>query len=291
MIAAMLVGWVLACWPGAGSAQATPMSTGTVWAGGSAYVTMALVAPADQCQLTASSGGRTVSLSTITPTEMHIAWVWQVPARARSATWQVSAICGSSQIGVVLTVRGRRHHPTLTLARRLQVFQFGGEFPNPVQLQLGLLPALARTWWALTSSSILSAFHKGSAAGECTDYVVARRPDVVARVDVWAYVRELLAHTGSLGVNWAAKDWGVNAQQAGLSTGNRPQAGAVIVFQPGSYGALSQGHVALVSAVAVDGSFTISEMHAPAVARVTTRHFGARTARAMALDPGVTFIY
>ncbi|MDQ6605091.1 MAG: CHAP domain-containing protein [Actinomycetota bacterium] len=288
----VLVAGVMACWSAPAGAQTAPLSSGTVWAGGSAYVTMTLAAPADQCQLVASAGGRTQSLSTVQATAMHIAWVWQVPARARSATWRVSVICGSSQIGVVLTVHGRKRHRTrLSLARQLRVFQFGGSFPDPQQLQLGLLPALARTWWSLTSNSILSAFHKGQSAGQCTDYVAAQRPDVIAAVDIWAYVRALLAHTLGLAVDWVAKDWAVNAQRAGLSTGNRPETGAVVVFQPGSYGALSAGHVALVSAVAGDGSFTVSEMHAPAIGRVTTRRFGARTAQAMALDPGVTFVY
>jgi surface antigen len=138
---------------------------------------------------------------------------------------------------------------------------------------------------------ILSAFHKGKAAGQCTDYAAAQRPDVIAGVDIWAYIRQLLSHTGSLAVDWTAKDWAVNAQHAGLSTGNRPETGAVVVFQPGAYGAVSDGHVAVVSAVASDGSFTVGEMHAPAIGRVSTRRFSARTARAMALNPGVTFIY
>ncbi len=292
MIAGLLAGLVMACWPAAAAAQAAPPSTGTVWAGGSAYVTMALAAPAAQCQLVASSGGRTQSLSTIQPTALHIAWVWQVPASARSATWHVSAICGSSQIGVTLTVRGRqRHRAKLALARQLHVFQFGGTFPAPQQLLLDLVPTLARTWWLLMSHSILATFHTGQSAGQCTDYVAAQRPDLIAAVDVSAYTRELQTHSSSLGVDWVAKDWAVNAQQAGLSTGNRPQTGAVVVFQPGSYGALSSGHVAVVNAVASDGSFTISEMHAPTIGRVSTRHFSAGTARAMANDPGVTFIY
>jgi surface antigen len=222
---------------------------------------------------------------------MHIAWVWQVPPRARTATWRVSAICGSSQIGILLTVRGRRHRARLLLARQLRVFQFGGDFPDPLQLQLDLVPILARTWWLLSSKSILAGFHTGQSAGQCTDYVAAQRPDVIAAVDIWAYTRELHTHTSSLAVDWVAKDWALNAQEAGLSTGNRPQTGAVMVFQPGAYSALSSGHVALVTAVASDGSFTISEMHAPTIGLVSTRRFSARTAQAMALDPGVTFIY
>ena len=63
------------------------------------------------------------------------------------------------------------------------------------------------------------------------------------------------------------------------------------MFQPGAYGALPpDGHVAVVDVVNGDGSFTISEMHAPMIGRITTRTFDAQSARAMAADPGVTLV-
>jgi hypothetical protein len=281
---------VLAALPGSASAQ--PSTTGSVWAGGSAYVSMALAAPADECQLLAQTGAKApVAISSVRPTAMHIAWVWQVPGRARSATWRLSAICGNSQIGVVMMVHGPRHRSVLALVHQIRVLQFGGTFPTPQALQLTLVPVVARTWWTLTSHTILSAFHTGRSAGQCTDYVAGIRPDVIMRVDVWAYVRHLLLSRGALNVNWLAKDWAVEAEQAGLPTGNVPQPGAVMVFQPGAYGAYSDGHVAIVDEVNGDGSFTISAMHAPVVGQVSSRTFSARTARAMVPDPRVRFIY
>jgi surface antigen len=76
-----------------------------------------------------------------------------------------------------------------------------------------------------------------------------------------------------------------------MATGKTPRPGAILVFQSGAYGATSLGHVAYVNSVARDGSFTITEMHAPVRGRVTSRHFGATTARAMAANPGIAFIY
>lgn len=92
-------------------------------------------------------------------------------------------------------------------------------------------------------------------------------------------------------MNWDARHWGRSAEQAGLPVGKTPQPGAVIVFQPSAYGAFADGHVAVVDAVGDDDSFTISEMNAPRPNELTSRHFGARAAWAMASDPRVLFIY
>ena len=64
-----------------------------------------------------------------------------------------------------------------------------------------------------------------------------------------------------------------------------------MVFQPGAYGAYTSGHVAIVSSVHTDGSFTISEMHAPVVGQLTTRNFSAATALAMVSNSQIGFIY
>jgi surface antigen len=139
---------------------------------------------------------------------------------------------------------------------------------------------------------ILATFHAGSSTGQCTDYVAEMRPDVIQSVDTWAYARFLLAHSsGDLGVDWTAKNWLINAQNAGMSTGHLPEAGAVMVFQAGAYGAYSSGHVAIVTSVHADRSFTISEMHAPVVGQLTTRNFSTADALAMVLTPGIGFIY
>ena len=308
-IAATVACWAIACSPAGASSLPLPLpslplplpslpvqvpslpvvSTGSVRAGASAYLTIALAAPANHCQLVAFTPGQApMTLSQLRPTGLKVTWTWQVPRGARSATWQLLATCGSSEIGAVLTVHGRRHRAALALARRMSVLQYNGTSSSPQQLQV---IGAAQAWWASSSSSILSSFQTGPAAGECTAYVAARRPDIVERVDIWAYSRYLLANGGGLNVDWAAKYWAANAQQAGLAIGKIPRPGAVVVFQPGSYGAFSDGHVAYVDAVGRRGSFTISEMHAPLLGHVSSRHFSARTARAMSADPGVTFIY
>jgi hypothetical protein len=154
--------------------------------------------------------------------------------------------------------------------------------------------AQAEYFWAVRGLSILGGFHAGPAAGQCTDFVAARRPDIIERVDVWAYSQRLLVTTQQpivLVVDWMAKQWAADAIAAGLSTGHVARRNAVIVFQPGAYGATGEGHVAIVDSVSRSGAFTISEMHAPKLGVVSTRHFGARSARAMARDGRITFIY
>lgn len=250
-----------------------------------------LGAPVDSCRLVALRADRgSRALGVIAPIRSHVEWSWRVPLPSASATWQLRADCGSASATIRLTVRGSRSGRA-RFAWDTRVRQFGSLLP--AQFIPPLIRAQARHWWARSADVILSAFHSGPAFGECTDYVVRRRPDVVERIDAWAYARYLLrgAH-GSLIVNWAAKVWAYDAQQAGMPTGSSPRVGAVIVFQPGAYGAWAPyGHVAVVSSLAPDGSFTISEMHAPTIGRVTSRRFGAATARAMASGSGVSFIY
>ena len=153
--------------------------------------------------------------------------------------------------------------------------------------------ATARAWWLANASALLAGFHEGGSAGQCTDYAAARRPDVIARSDTWAYATYLSGpQTAPLGINWAAKYWAANAHQAGITTGNLPRPGALMVFQPGAYGAAApDGHVAVVDRVGRTGSFTISEMHAPNRGQISTRHFTTAVARAIATSAGVTFIY
>ena len=63
-----------------------------------------------------------------------------------------------------------------------------------------------------------------------------------------------------------------------------------MVFQPGSFGAGGVGHVAIVEVVAADGSFGVSNMHAPNVGEVSQQAYSARDAAAMERDPGIAFI-
>lgn len=252
-------------------------------------MTIAFPGAAARCELTASApGAAALTLSRVRPTGSRVTWLWQVPAGARTATWRLLATCGPHQLAATLTVRGRSRAGGLELARGVHVLQYAGA---TARLQPLSAKTAARAWWSTNSSSILAGFRSGASAGECTAYVAARRPDIVERVDLWAYARWLQVGHGSLGVNWDAMYWAANARRAGMATGHTPRSGAVIVFQHGAYGATALGHVAYVTAVGRDGSFTITEMHAPVRGRVSARHFRAAAARAMAHDPGIAFIY
>jgi surface antigen len=298
------------------SASASTVPTGSLWAGGRAYLAMDLGAPASSCRLVASGPSRTRQiLSAVRPSETRVAWIWTVPARARTARWRVSATCGSSRLSASFVVHGqrqfvghgKRRRSVLALARQVRVLQYGGAFAPPAAAAAAAPAAApaasppspelvaaqdqANAWWAQTGPAILALFHTGIAAGQCTDFVAAKRPDVIQRVDTLAYTRFLLAHGGDLGIDWTAKNWLINAQNAGMATGRVPEAGAVMVFQPGAYGAYSSGHVAIVSSVHSDGSFTISETHAPVIGQLTTRNFSSATALAMVSNPRIGFIY
>ena len=263
--------------------------SGSVRAGENASLTIAFPGTAAECQLTAWAAGRApVTLSRVRPTGSRVTWLWHVPAGARTATWGLVAMCGANHLGAIVRVQGRAGAGALSLARGMQALQYVGATSR---LQSSSVRAAARMWWASNSASILAGFHSGTSTGECTSYVAARRPDIVERVDVWAYARWLHAGHGTLGVNWDAMYWAANARRAGMATGHTPRVGAVIVFQHGAYGATALGHVAYVSSVGRDGSFTITEMHAPVRGRVSARHFDAATARAMATNPGIAFIY
>ena len=289
---ARLLAAALAC--GAAFAAVSPSAlaaarSGSVRAGDNASMTIAFPGTASECQLVAWATGRApMTLSRVRPTGSRVTWLWHVPASARTATWGLVAMCGANHLGATLRVQGRAGAGTLSLAGGVHALQYVGATSR---LQASSVRTAARMWWASNSASILAGFHSGRSTGECTSYVAARRPDIVERVDVWAYARWLHVGHGGLGVNWDAMYWAANARRAGLATGHTPRVGAVIVFQHGAYGATALGHVAYVSSVGRDGSFTITEMHAPVRGRVSARHFDATTARAMATNPGIAFIY
>jgi surface antigen len=69
------------------------------------------------------------------------------------------------------------------------------------------------------------------AGGGCTAWAWANRPDLPGRLG-------------------DAKYWAANARKAGFPVDNRPEVGAIAVYQPGVYGAYAPwGHVAVVTAV------------------------------------------
>jgi surface antigen len=141
----------------------------------------------------------------------------------------------------------------------------------------------AQRFWRVDGAAVISLFHNG----QCTMWAQERRPDIV-RQGVKAIVdREIRSGRPENMGDWDARFWPTNARMAGIPTGHRPRARALIVFAPGVLGAGSAGHIAFVERVYRDGSFLISEMHAPVLWRVTHQRLTAAVGRL----PGVAFIY
>lgn len=118
--------------------------------------------------------------------------------------------------------------------------------------------ATAQAKWASEGAQILAGFR----SGQCTDWAAQKRPDVVQRVFEATVVAELLQQPEPPQLN-AAQDWSASAAAAGLVISDRPQAGALVVWQEGIEGANAQtGHIGYVESVSPDGStFSTSEMN------------------------------
>jgi surface antigen len=152
-------------------------------------------------------------------------------------------------------------------------------FPRPV----AQASAKAQEWWVANEAAITGWFRNG----QCTDWAEQRRPDILRDVSLFRY-----DHYGPENVltSWDARFWGILAADAGLPRSRRPAVGSVMVILPGSYGAGSLGHVAIVEAVAADGSFAVSQSHVPNVGEVTQEVFTGEQAEAMTSDPGIVFL-
>lgn len=91
----------------------------------------------------------------------------------------------------------------------------------------------------------------------------------------WAYNRraQMGAPVSSL---WgSALTWPGGAAAEGFRVDHTPQVGAVMITMPGALGATGHGHAAVVESVAPDGSFTVSQMNAPAQGVLTSQSFSA----------------
>ncbi len=141
----------------------------------------------------------------------------------------------------------------------------------------------AQRFWHVDGPAVISLFHNG----QCTMWAQERRPDIVRQGVKAIVAREISSGQPENMGDWDARFWIGNARQAGIPTGHAPRARALIVFQPGVLGAGSSGHIAFVQRVYPDGSFLISEMHAPVLWRVTHQRLTAADGRL----PGVAFIY
>ncbi|MEA2171790.1 MAG: hypothetical protein QOF76_5090 [Solirubrobacteraceae bacterium] len=157
--------------------------------------------------------------------------------------------------------------------------------PNPTPFPRDVVPAstAAQAWWHRNQATIEGVFRNG----QCTDWAEQRRSDIVQDGFMRRYDAE---GESAITMSWDARTWPANAQAAGVGVGHVPSVGAVMVFQPGAYGAGAAGHVAVVEVVAADGSFAVSNMHAPNVGEVTEQAYSAQQAATMVTDPGIAFI-
>src|SRR5437764_8647507 len=103
----------------------------------------------------------------------------------------------------------------------------------------------ATLFWTVNGSALLSLFQNG----ECTQWAADKRPDVVKSIVVSSVSHDIQRGLGEAIPNFYARYWTNLAQGAGLPTGHRPKAGALMVFQPGVMGAGSAGHIAYVQSV------------------------------------------
>lgn len=86
-----------------------------------------------------------------------------------------------------------------------------------------------------------------------------------------------------------AAEWWAKAQQSGFGTSQQPQKGAVAVWGPGIDPPWGFGHVAVVTDVKPDGSFTVSEMNWKGLGVVDNRNVGDRSnVLGFILPPGAT---
>ena len=101
------------------------------------------------------------------------------------------------------------------------------------------------------------------ASGQCTWWAENRFA---------AYTGTYINTLGINGTNGNARYWGYNASQRGWSVGSGPRIGSIAVFQPGTFGTGSVGHVAWVTQVyPARNSIVIQEMNYVGAGVVDTR--------------------
>ncbi len=186
------------------------------------------------CTAALRIGGRSVSLPTLRTGDVGSGrWSWESGPGARSGRWRYRVACRRGRVRttrlLVVTVHNRAvpaHGPR----GRRRLILAGSAHAVAAVIEKG------------------GGVGKGSSGGnpydfpQCTWYAWSRRQDLP------------VFHANALG-------WANAARAAGVPVGTTPVAGAIVVFQPGQYGAHAPyGHVAYVESV--NGSqMRISEMN------------------------------
>jgi surface antigen len=138
-------------------------------------------------------------------------------------------------------------------------------------------------YWIVNHAAITRLFNNG----QCTEWVARKRPILVREMIEARIDQEVRQHRPEILPNLNARYWPKWASAAGVATGPIPVRGALVVFQPGVLGATANGHIAYVERVYRDGSFRISQMHAPIPYQVTRETLPSWVAHLR----GIRFIY
>lgn len=141
----------------------------------------------------------------------------------------------------------------------------------------------ATLFWTVNQAAIIDLFQNG----ECTEWAAEKRPDVLEQIIQHMVAVELGSGQDEILTGLDARYWATQASSAGIRTGRKPAAGALIVFQPDVLYAGDYGHIAYVERVLKNGKLRISEMNAPNAYQVSYRTLPSNTSRLA----GVRFIY
>jgi surface antigen len=179
-----------------------------------------------------------------------------IPPRAKPGKYQLTLRCsGAAPVRLFMTV-----HTTSHVAKKLTWFGKGlsvfGTHVRPLTSEEAAHKAHER--WLAEGAAILTRWR----SGQCTDWAVQKRPDVVQRVFEARVVAELMKTTPP-GWPRAAQDFAATAASVGMTVSEWPTTGALVVWQEGVEGAAAKtGHIGYVESVSADGStFSDSSMN------------------------------
>lgn len=225
------------------------------------------VAAANGCTVTLSGPSGSAAVH-VPAAQARVTVTGRLSAAARPGAYRLAAACGPARIIRTIRVISRRsgsaHAASRLLAAPLRAAAAStapaaaGARPSTDWTRLGLDAAQA----GQLDGIITRMSDAVTASGECTALIMQRRPEIFAASEGPLLARQLAAGAAVLQPrNWDARNVAGYAAQAGFTVTALPQPGAVMAAQPGVLGAGQYGHVAIVTSVSRDGSFTVAEMN------------------------------
>lgn len=215
----------------------------------------ATVAQAERCTLTAGTKRKTVALRGATKLRFR----FRLARAARPGLHRVALACdGGADFYRLRVLKTRRRAGRALVAGSIQVALSGrpagrSDDDEPPAEPVGPdSPEVTEKW-----EKDLRPFFAESRNGECTDWALDKRLDIVEhaeRQNIANWINAGRPGPGYVTLHWSGGMWGENARAMGLPVDQVPAAGA-IMSRPGS-----PGHVAYVEEVAADGSFRVTDM-------------------------------